>query len=133
VDKIQRLVWLQGKMPEEVLQCLADELVQHLDIFWQSLYTKHMATSAKPNTITYWSCRILDCLTELRDDVYEVLERMDQGRDVTYEHLTVLDLMPHKTAQHMCYEELKEVDSWVCTCTKKYFYQFSMSYIGIES
>ena len=65
------------------------------------------------------SCRILDCLNELRDEVSEVLEGIDNQRGVVEEHLTVLDLMPHKTAQHMCYEELKQVRVITLTIASK--------------
>ena len=54
VDKIRNLVWLERAMPIDVLRCLADQLLQYLDVFWQSLYAQHIATGAKPNTITYW-------------------------------------------------------------------------------
>ena len=50
------------------------------------------------------SCRILDALSELRDDVCDALERVDGKRGLLEEHITVLNLMTQKAAQKMCYK-----------------------------
>ena len=61
VDKVELLVWGHGSQPGDVVRCLGELLVHHLQHFWTTLYSAH--ATQMTNTISYHVSRHYTSLT----------------------------------------------------------------------